>query len=261
MNVLCIGDVMGRLGRRILRQHLARLQQEYDVEFTIANAENVAGGFGLTPATAQELFDLGVDVLTSGNHIWDKREILPFLDQEDALLRPANYPPGVPGKGVVVLPSQSGTYVGVLNLQGRAFMREIDCPFRKADELLPQVRQQTPVIFVDFHAEATAEKLAMGRFLDGRVSALFGTHTHVQTADEQIFPGHTAYITDLGLTGPHLSVIGMEIEGSVNRFLFQIPGRLNPAKHGAHFNGWVVQVDRETGHALHVDRLNFPLDF
>ncbi len=258
MNVLCIGDIMGRPGRRVLREQLARIQNEYQIEFTIANAENAAGGFGLTPEIAQELLDMHIDLLTTGNHIWDKREIMAYLDQTDRVIRPLNYPPGLPGNGYRVLPSQGGTYIGVLNLQGRVFMPTIDCPFRAAESAVEELHRRTPIIFVDFHAEASSEKIAMGRFLDGKVTAVFGTHTHVQTADEQVFSGGTAYHTDLGMTGAHESIIGMEIEGSIQRFLFQIPTRFNPEKRGLRFNGLIVTVDRETGRATAVERMNFP---
>lgn len=259
MNILCIGDIIGRPGRRVLREELQRIQNRYQVEFTIANGENAAGGFGLIPEKVRELAEMNVDVITTGNHIWDRKEIFPFLDQTDRVLRPANFPPGVPGRGYTIVPSGGGTLVGVINLQGRVFMPPNDCPFRKAEELLPVIRRQTPIILVDFHAEATSEKLALGRFLDSQVSAVFGTHTHVQTADERILPGGTAYITDLGMTGPHDSVIGMEIEGSLKKFLFGMPGKYEPEKKGLRFNGLLIRVDRDTGRALEIERLNIPL--
>jgi metallophosphoesterase (TIGR00282 family) len=256
MNILCIGDVMGRVGRRILRDGLAALQEKHSIDFTVANAENAAGGFGLTPDTARELFSYNIDVLTSGNHIWDRRGIVPYFEQTDRLLRPLNYPPGSAGTGMAVYESRSGHPVAVLNIQGRAFMPSIDCPFRAADAAIPGLREQTPVVLVDFHAEATAEKQAMGRYLDGRVSMVFGTHTHVQTADEQLLPGQTGYITDLGMTGPHDSIIGMDVESSVARFLSQAPVQLSPAKGSPRFNGLVVEIDPETGRCLGLQRLN-----
>jgi metallophosphoesterase (TIGR00282 family) len=261
MKILCIGDVMGRVGRRILRDRLAQLQERYEIDFTVANAENAAGGFGLTPETARELLGYRINVLTTGNHIWDRRAITPFFDQTDRLLRPLNYPPGSPGDGAVVLSSRKGHTVAVLNLQGRAFMQSIDCPFRAADDAIPRLREQTPVVLVDFHAEATAEKLAMGRYLDGRVSLVFGTHTHVQTADDQLLPGLTGYITDLGMTGPHDSVIGMDVESSVARFLRQAPVQLSPAKGNPRFNGLVVEIDPDSGRCLGLERLNLAVSF
>jgi len=256
MKILCIGDVMGRVGRRILRDRLADLQKEYRIDFTVANAENAAGGFGLTPDTARELLGYNIDVLTTGNHIWDRPAIVPYFEQSQRLLRPHNYPPDSPGTGAVVVTDGAGRAVAILNLQGRAFMQNIDCPFRAADEMIPRLREQTPVVVVDFHAEATAEKLAMGRYLDGRVSVVFGTHTHVQTADEQLLPGLTGYITDLGMTGPHDSVIGMEVEGSVARFLQQRPVRLSPAKGRPRLNALVAEIDADSGKCLGVERLN-----
>lgn len=260
MNVLCIGDIIGRPGRRVLREDLQRLQARYEIDFTIANGENAAGGFGLQPDKVHELLEMNIDVITTGNHIWDRKEIMPFLDQTDRVLRPLNFPAGLPGKGSTVVPSKGGIDVGVLNLQGRIFMATIDCPFRRAEEEIVQLQRRTPVIFVDFHAEATSEKNALGRFLDGKVTAVFGTHTHIQTADEQILPGGTAYITDLGMTGGHQSVIGMEIEGSIQRFLFQVPSKFEPEKKGLRFNGLVVRLDPSSGKALSVERMNIPLN-
>lgn len=259
MRVLCVGDVVGRPGRRVLREMLHRVQSEYRIDFTIANGENAAGGFGMIPEKFQELMPLGIDVMTTGNHIWDRKEAYDLLNQTDRLLRPLNYPPGVPGRGFTVVDSQIGIPVAVINLQGRVFMPPIDCPFRGVEAVLSELQRRTPIIFVDFHAEATSEKVAMGWFLNGKVSAVFGTHTHVQTADDQVLPGGTAYLTDLGMTGAHESVIGMEIEGSIRKFLTAMPGKLNPENKGLRFNGLVVEVDTETGRAISVERLNLPL--
>jgi metallophosphoesterase (TIGR00282 family) len=259
MRVLCIGDVIGRPGRRVLREMLPQIQRERLIDFTIANGENLAGGFGIIPEKFHEMENFHVDLVTTGNHIWDRKEIVPFLDHTDRLLRPLNYPPGTPGRGYTVVPAATGVYIGVLNLQGRVFMPNIDCPFRAAEAAIEELRRKTPVVFVDFHAEATSEKVAMGRFLDGKVTAVFGTHTHVQTADDQVLPGGTAYITDLGMTGAHESVIGMEVEGSIRKFLTAMPGKLNPENRGLRLNGLVVEVDPETGRALAVERLNLPL--
>ncbi len=259
MRVLCVGDVLGRPGRRVLREMLHRVQSEYRIDFTIANGENAAGGFGMIPEKFQELMPLGIDVMTSGNHIWDRKEVYDLLNQTDRLLRPLNYPPGVPGRGWTVVDSQIGVPVAVVNLQGRVFMPPIDCPFRGIEAVLAELRRRTPIIFVDFHAEATSEKVAMGWFLNGKVSAVFGTHTHVQTADERILPDGTAYITDLGMTGPHDSVIGMDVEGSIQRFLFHLPSKFTPETRGHRLNALVVEVDPETGRATGVERLNLPL--
>lgn len=260
MNILCIGDVLGRPGRRILRESLSRLQNQYDVDFTVANGENAAGGFGLTPDKAEELLGMGIDVLTTGNHIWDKREVYAYLETTTRVVRPANYPPGVAGRGSTILESRTGLKVGVLNLQGRVFMQPLDCPFRAADALLSEIRKETPIVVVDFHAEATSEKVALGWHLDGRASVVFGTHTHVQTADERILPGGTAYITDIGMTGPHDSVIGMEAAPSIRRFLDGLPAKFAPDTGGIRLNGLVVEVDPVSGRATRVERINIPLE-
>lgn len=255
ITILFIADIVGRPGRRVVSQIFPKLKELYGVEFCIANGENAAGGIGLTEKVARKLYSYGIDVITSGNHIWDKRDILPLLGKDHRLLRPANYPPEVIGTGSGVFESREGNKIGVLNLQGRVFIRELDCPFRIALEEIERLKQETPIIIVDFHAEATSEKVAMGWFLDGRVSAVIGTHTHVQTADETILPKGTAYITDVGMTGPHDSVIGIEKEIALQRFLTQTPARFNPAKGDLKFCGVVISVDAETGRALHIERL------
>src|SRR5438477_4493908 len=229
MNILMVGDVFGEPGRRALQTLLPRLKREHEIDCTVVNVENAAAGFGVTPQMCRDFHGQGADVLTSGNHIWDRKEIVEYIVKENLLLRPANFPPGAPGVGSVVV--KAGTYqVGVLNIQGRVFLPSIDCPFVRADEEVARMRAATPLIVVDMHAEATSEKQAMGWYLDGRVSAVVGTHSHVQTADERILPGGTAYLPDLGLTGPIDSVIGVEKELAIQRFLTGMPNRFEPAK-------------------------------
>lgn len=253
-----IGDVVGRLGRRIISNLLPELKKKHDLDFVIANAENAAGGFGLTQKIANELFESGIDVLTSGNHIWSKKEIYELLEEDGRILRPLNYPSGVPGQGSILLKGHNGT-LAVVNLCGRVFLANIDCPFRaimgKIDEIVPRTR----CIFVDMHAEVTSEKIAMGYFLDGKVSAVVGTHTHVQTADEIILPGGTAYITDVGMTGPRDSVIGMKKNIILKRFLTSMPLRLDVAKGNGLFSGVIVHIDEKTGQALRIERLKFEI--
>ncbi len=258
LTVLAVGDVFGEPGRRALLTLLPRLKREHQVDCTIVNVENAAAGFGVTPQIAKTLLDGGVDVMTSGNHIWDKKEIVEYIVKENLLLRPANYPAGTPGTGSIVV--KAGPHkVAVLNLMGRVFLPTIDCPFRKADEELPRLREETPIIVVDMHGEATSEKQAMGWYLDGRASAVLGTHSHVQTADERVLPGGTAYITDLGMTGPVDSVIGVERELAIQRFLSQMPNRFEPARGPAAVHGAVVRIDPESGKALEIHRLRVPL--
>jgi hypothetical protein len=246
--ILAIGDVVGRPGRRAVSQLLPGLRQQYGLDLVIANAENAAGGLGLTLATAKELLDSGVDILTSGNHIWAEREIIPYLDSEMPILRPLNYPPGVPGKGYV-----TRGRVAVVNLMGRTFMGDFDCPFRAMDQLLPKLEQK--VIIVDFHAEATSEKVAMGRYLDGRVSAVLGTHTHVGTIDAQLLSRGTAYVTDIGMTGPLDSVIGDDAEAVIQRFLTQMPHRLSVGKGKIALNAILLRVADDTGKAISIERI------
>jgi metallophosphoesterase (TIGR00282 family) len=255
MNFLFIGDVVGRAGRKILKEQLPRLQDIHHVDYTIVNVENAAGGFGITPQVGEETLELDVDVLTSGNHIWDKKEIMEYLDAQKRLLRPSNYPPGVPGHGTYVGTARNGCRVATLNLQGRVFMPITDCPFRAADQELPRLRRETPVIIIDFHAEVTSEKICFGRYVDGRASAVIGTHTHVQTADEQLLPKGTAYITDAGMTGSHDSVIGMELQGSLNRFLTQIPRKFDAAAGNPMLHGALIEVDEKSGLACSIQRL------
>ena len=250
MLILAIGDIIGRPGRQAMNKLLPDLRQQYGLDMVIANAENTAGGLGLTSTTAKELLDAGVDVLTSGNHIWAQKEIIPYLDGEMPILRPLNYPPGVPGRGYIV-----NGQVMVVNLMGRVFMGDIDCPFRAMDKLLAELKHKPPVIIVDFHAEATSEKMAMGQYLDGRVSAVLGTHTHVGTIDAQLLPLGTAYVTDIGMTGPVDSIIGDDAEAVIRRFLTGMPHRLSVGKGKTMFNAVMVRVDEDSGRAISIDRI------
>ena len=257
MNILMVGDVYGEPGRQAIAKLLPRLRQEHAIDLAVVNVENAAGGFGVTASIARQILDAGADVMTSGNHIWDKREIVEYIAKENLLLRPANFPVGTPGVGHVSL--KCGPHkVAVLNLMGRVFMLPIDCPFRKADEVLPELRKDARIVLVDMHCEATSESLAMGWYLNGRVSAVVGTHRHVQTADERVLPGGTAYITDLGLTGPTDGVIGVDREQIIQRFLNQMPTRFETAKGPAALQGAVIVVDPDTGHASSIRRLNVP---
>jgi len=257
MNILFISDIMGDPGRQAVLGFLPRLREKYSPALVVANGENAAGGFGLTPRITDDLFEMGIDILTSGNHIWDKRDILTYIDKEKRLLRPANFPPGVPGYGSAVIRASNGARVGVINLMGRVFMANLDCPFRKADEEIAHLKKDgAQVILVDIHAEATSEKIALARYLDGKVTAVLGTHTHVQTADEKVLPGGTAYITDAGMTGPHDSVIGVTAELAINRFLTQMPTRFDTAKGPGTLQGVVVTADPKTGKASMIERVS-----
>jgi 2',3'-cyclic-nucleotide 2'-phosphodiesterase len=253
MNLLFIGDIFASPGRRIVADHLSDIVETNRIDLAIANAENAAGGFGLTPAIAEELFAMGLDVLTSGNHIWDKREVYDYFGRQPRLLRPANYP-DAPGSGLVVLRARNGVDCAVVNLQGRVYMPSVDCPFRKADRILEELDPAIKVKFVDFHAEVTSEKIAMGWYLDGRVSAVVGTHTHVPTADTRILPGGTAYQTDCGMTGPYHSVIGVETEIVLRRFLTGMPVRMEAARGEPELHAVIVEVDDTTGKAHSVRR-------
>ncbi len=255
MNILFVGDVVGRTGRLALSSRLGRVIDRHFIDLVVVNGENAAAGFGLTVDIARDLFDMGVDVITSGNHIWDKKEIFDYLDRESRLLRPANYPAGCAGRGSGVYSTSAGIKVGVVNIEGRVFMNNLECPFRTADVLIEQLRTETPIVLVDFHAEATSEKMAMGHYLDGRVSAVVGTHTHVQTADEHILPGGTAYITDAGMTGSRDAVIGIRKELAVEKFLTQLPVRFDVAKKDPVMCGVVFSVDEGTGRATGVQRI------
>jgi 2',3'-cyclic-nucleotide 2'-phosphodiesterase len=256
MKLLFIGDVIGKPGRRIVQHLLPQIRKAYGVDFAVANVENAAGGFGLTPPVAKELLEAGIDVMTSGNHIWDKKDILDFLQSSPFILRPANYPPGAPGRGMFIGSVSNSPVVAVINLQGRVFMPPIDCPFRAADALLQEALQKTRIVLIDFHAEATSEKICLSRYVDGRASAVLGTHTHVQTADEQILPQRTAYLTDVGMTGPHDSVIGVEYDSSVQRFLLQIPRKYATAEKDSRLHAVLVEVENESGRAISIRRFS-----
>lgn len=249
MLILAIGDIIGRPGRKAVSQLLPGLRRQYGLDMVIANGENAAGGVGLTPETARELLSSGVDVITSGNHIWAQKEIIPDLDSEMPILRPLNYPPGVPGRGYIARGA-----VAVVNLLGRTFIGDFDCPFRAMDQLLAELEQR--VVIVDFHAEATSEKVAMGRYLDGRVSAVLGTHTHVGTIDTRILPQGTAYVTDIGMCGPVDSVIGDDAEEVIKRFLTAMPHRLSVGKGKTALNAVMVEIDEDTGKALSIERIS-----
>jgi hypothetical protein len=253
ISFLFLGDVIGRPGRKLLKRYLPLLVKKYSPSLVIANGENAAGGVGITEKVGEELLSQ-VDVLTSGNHIWDKKEALDYLGREPRLLRPANYPPKNPGKGTYIFEGSSGKKVGVLNLQGRVFMEPIDCPFRVADDELEKLKALTPVIVVDFHAEATSEKQAMGWYLDGRVSAVVGTHTHVPTADERILPKGTAFISDVGMVGSYNSVIGIRKDQALKRFLTGRPQRFEPEKEGIFLSAVFVEIDSRTGRATSIRR-------
>jgi metallophosphoesterase (TIGR00282 family) len=257
MNILMVGDVYGESGRAAVATLLPKLRREHAIDFCVVNVENAAGGFGVTAPIARQILESGADVMTSGNHIWDKKEIVAYIVKENLLLRPANFPAGTPGAGHVTV--KCGPHkIAVVNLMGRVFMLPIDCPFRKADELVPELRKETPIILVDMHCEATSESLAMGWYLAGRVSAVVGTHRHVQTADERILPGGTAYITDLGLTGPTDGVIGVDRDQIIQRFLQQMPIRFETAKGPAALQGVVIVVDPDTGRSSSIRRLSVP---
>ena len=259
MNILFIGDIIGKPGRRIVRETLYPLINQHQVDFCVANAENSAAGFGITQSVVHQLLDMGIDCLTSGNHIWDKKEIAEVLNLEPKLLRPANYPESTPGHSYGLFESKGGHRIGVLNLVGRVFMTCVDCPFQVAERVLPILQKESLVILVDFHAEATSEKLAMGWYLDGRVTAVVGTHTHVQTADNRILPQGTAYITDVGMTGPFDSIIGIQKEAALNRFLTQTPQKFLIANSNLAMNAVLIECDPKTGHALRIERIQLPL--
>jgi len=255
MKILFIGDIVGEPGRRAVKELVPKIKRRDDVEFVIANGENIAGGSGITPALAEEILGGGVDVMTSGDHIWKRKEILDYIDSNRRLLRPANYPSQAPGFGATVISSESGTDVGVINLIGRVFMQALECPFRVAKEEVEKLKSKARVIIVDMHAEATSEKIALGWYLDGLVSAVIGTHTHVQTADEKILPGGTAFISDAGMTGPFDSVIGRKKEQILTRFITQMPARFEMAEGDVQLHGVVLDIDEKTGKANSIKRI------
>jgi 2',3'-cyclic-nucleotide 2'-phosphodiesterase len=257
VNLLLVGDIVGRPGRELVRRGLRAVIDAHEVDLVIANAENAAAGFGVTKDIGDSLLEAGIDVMTSGNHIWDKKEALDYIKAEPRLLRPANFPAGVPGRGSYVAQTGDGRAVGVINAMGRVFMQPLDDPFAVVLREIESIRHRTRVIIVDFHAEATSEKIAMGWHLDGRVTAIIGTHTHVQTADERILPKGTAYLTDVGMTGPHDSIIGMEVEPSLARFLTGMPSKFEPATGNARLNAVLVEADERTGRATRVARIGY----
>ena len=272
MKLLFIGDIVGQPGRRAVAELVPKLRERHALDFVIANGENSAGGSGITPKTAEEIFSAGVDAITSGDHLWDQKEVMELLASEKRFLRPLNYPPGTPGQGSAIFEVKVGSSrcddrtarravptnlsVAVLNVQGRTFMPPLENPFLLALDEVKRLRQQTKIIFVDFHAEATSEKIAFARMLDGQVSAVVGTHTHVQTADEQIFPGGTAYLTDAGFTGPHESVLGREIEPVLKRFLTGMPQRFEVAKDRVLLHGAEIEIDDASGKAVKIQRVS-----
>jgi metallophosphoesterase (TIGR00282 family) len=257
INILFVGDIIGKPGLDFVQMWLPGLIQKYKADFIIANGENASDGKGCTEKEGKILFGLGVNVITGGNHTWDKHQSQDYLKNEPRSLRPLNYPKGTYGNGYYIGESKKGK-VAVLNLQGRTFMSSIDCPFRSAEWALSKIKSEAKVVFVDFHAEATAEKIAMINFLDGKVSVLVGTHTHVQTSDERIYPGGTGYITDVGMTGPYDSVIGMKTQAAVNRFIYQTPQKYETAEKDVHLCGMFFKISTETGKTLELERILFP---
>jgi 2',3'-cyclic-nucleotide 2'-phosphodiesterase len=260
VRILFIGDIVGRPGRELVRHGLQAIVEHHQIDLVIANAENSAAGFGITREIGDQLLDWGVDVMTSGNHIWDKKEALDYIGAEARLLRPANYPAGAPGRGSYLARTRDGRAVGVVNVMGRVFMLNIDDPFAVVLREIEALKQRTRIVFVDFHAEATSEKIAMGWHLDGRVTAMVGTHTHVQTADERILPKGTAYLTDVGMTGPHDSIIGVEIAAALGRFLTALPQKFETATGNPRLNAVIVDADEQTGRATSIERLSLNAD-
>jgi len=256
VRVLAIGDIVGKPGRVALKEKLPDLRIQEGVDFCVANGENAAGGSGLTPETAGDLLKAGVDVITTGDHIWKKKEILKIFRRDSPIVRPENYPEGTPGKGFIVFTTEKGLEIGVVLLLGRVFMNPIDCPFLAADRVLERIAGRARIILVDMHAEATSEKIAMGYHLDGRVSAVFGTHTHVQTADEKLLPKGTAYLTDLGMTGPSHSVLGRKVERVLKRFVTGLPSPFDVAGGKTQINGVLIDIDVESGRAIAIKRVN-----
>jgi hypothetical protein len=259
VKLLFIADIVGQPGRRAVKELVPKLRRQHGVDLVVANGENSAGGSGITVKTAEEIFAGGVDAITCGDHLWDQKEVVELLRHEPRFVRPSNYPPGTPGQGSTIIQTAAGLPVAVLNLQGRTFMPPLDDPFRGALAEVKALRQRTKVIFIDFHAEATSEKVALARLLDGQVSAVVGTHTHVQTADEQVFPGGTAFLCDGGFTGPHESVIGREIEPILQRFLTHQPQKFEVARERVFLQGAMVDIDELTGRAIRIARVSEPL--
>jgi len=260
IRLLFIGDIVGRPGRDLVRQGLRGLVDFHRIDLVIANAENSAAGFGITREIGDQLLDWGIDVMTSGNHIWDKKEALDYIGTEPRLLRPANYPAGAPGNGSYLARTRDGRSVGVVNIMGRVFMLNIDDPFQVVLREIDALKARTRIVFVDFHAEATSEKIAMGWHLDGKVTAVVGTHTHVQTADERILPKGTAYLTDVGMTGPHDSVIGVEIDAVLGKFLTGLPAKFETATGNPRLHAVIVEADEQSGRATEIERLSLSAD-
>lgn len=258
IRVIFFADLVGKPGRFVLSQMCKSLKEKHEASYVIANIENAAGGFGITPEMTKKIFSYGADCLTSGNHIWDRIDILRYLDEQPKLLRPANYPPGCPGNGYLI-DEVNGLKIGIINLMGRTYMKEIDCPFRTGDRIVNQIREETDIVIIDFHAEVTSEKQALLYYLDGRVSAILGTHTHVQTADEMISERGTAYITDVGMTGPHDSIIGMAKAPSLERFLTGMPKRFSCATSDLKISGVVLTINTDDGSAANIER--FKIDY
>lgn len=254
LKILALGDIVGRPGREIIEKKLPQLIKEEAIDFVVANGENSAGGSGITLEVAEKLFSAGLDVITTGDHIWKKKEIIPVLEREPRILRPANYSPLAKGRGWVVVEDHGGHLIGVINLMGRVFMQPVDCPFRTVDQILKEVSKKTCIILLDMHAEATSEKIAMGWYLDGRVTAVVGTHTHVQTADERVLPGGTAYITDLGMTGPYRSILGRDIDRVLKAIVTQMPTRFDVAEKDVRMSGAIITADPSTGKAEDIKR-------
>jgi metallophosphoesterase (TIGR00282 family) len=260
IRLLFIGDIVGRPGRDLVRRGVAALRDYHQIDLVIANAENAAAGFGITRELGEHILDSGVDVMTSGNHIWDKKEAIDYIGIEPRLLRPANFPNGVPGNGSYVARTEAGVSIGVINVMGRVFMVSIDDPFAVVLKEIEKVRQRARIVFVDFHAEATSEKVAMGWHLDGKVTAVVGTHTHVQTADERVLPRGTAYLTDAGMTGPHDSIIGVDVDAALGRFRTAMPARFETASANPRLNGVVIEADETTGLAVDIERVSYSLE-
>ncbi|MBW1808369.1 MAG: TIGR00282 family metallophosphoesterase [Deltaproteobacteria bacterium] len=260
ITILTLGDVVGKPGRKALIQHLDSIVEESQADFVIVNGENASGGLGITPPVAEELLALKIDVLTSGNHIWKHKDILAYLDSEYRLLRPANYPEGTPGRGFEIFSQTNGVNIGVINLEGQLFMNPLPCPFRKADAILEELSQKTSLIIVDFHAEATSEKRALGHYLDGRVTAVVGTHTHIPTADAEVLPAGTGYLTDLGMTGPTDSVIGVRKQQAIARFTTRLPSSFQVARGRVQVQGAIIKADPDTGKCLEMTQRCWPVE-
>ena len=260
VKLLFIADIVGQPGRRAVKELVPKLREKYKLDVVVANGENSAGGSGITTKTAEEIFAAGVDVITSGDHLWDQKEVMELLEHERRFVRPLNYPVNTPGQGSTIFQSETGPPVCVINLQGRTFMPPLENPFHAVLAELERLREMVKIIFIDFHAEATSEKVALARMLDGQVTAIVGTHTHVQTADEQIFPGGTAFLCDAGFTGPHESVIGRDIEPIIRRFLTNMPQRFEVAKERVILQGVIVEIDEQSGQAKSIQRVSEPLE-